>query len=182
MFLERVSDFTSWKLAQDVIWEKQNGSGFHTDRFRRVHEQVCHFYRANTLWSNVYKSPQFTNDATARTCRKKAKPPHWHGAVGASYYETVDGGPRLMRSVLQFRNEHGRAVNETQKPEHLVEAIVEYSCPPGGMLLSPFAGSGTDLVVAKKTGRRAIGFEVREDQCEAAVERLRQGVLFSSQA
>ena len=179
MFLERINDFAGWKLAQDIIWEKHNGSGFHVDRFRRVHEQVCHFYRATTPWADIYKSPQFTADATARTVRRKPKPAQWTGARGPSSYTSIDGGPRLMRSVLKFRSEHGRAVNETQKPENLVEAIVEYSCPPGGMILSPFCGSGTDLVVAKKTGRRAIGFDVREDQCAAAVKRLRQGVLFT---
>jgi len=175
MFLDRVNEFSGWKLAQDVIWEKHNGSGFHVDRFRRVHEQICHFYRGT--WADVFKAPQFTADATARTVRRKPKPAQWTGARGPSSYTSINGGPRMMRSVLKFRSEHGRAVNETQKPENLVEVIVEYSCRPGGLILSPFCGSGTDLVVAKKTGRRAIGFDVREDQCAAAVDRLRQGHL-----
>lgn len=180
MFLERVGDFTFWKFAQDIVWEKHNGSGFMVDRFRRVHESVLQFYRVGTSWSDVYKSPQFTLDATKRTVRKKAKPAQWQGARGASYYESQDGGPRLMRSVIQARSEQGRALNETQKPAKLVESLVEYSCPPGGLILSPFMGSGTDLWVAKKTGRKAIGIEAREDQCEIAANRLRQGVLFGS--
>lgn len=179
MFLEHVGDFAFWKLAQDIVWEKHNGSGFHVDRFRRVHESVVQFYRIGTTWADVYKSPQFTDDATARTVRRKAKPPQWQGARGPSSYESIDGGPRLMRSVLQIRSEHGRAMNETQKPAKLVESIVEYSCPPGGTVLSPFAGSGTDLWVAKKTGRRAIGIEAREEQCEKAARRLQQAVLFN---
>jgi site-specific DNA-methyltransferase (adenine-specific) len=181
MFLDRIGDFAFWKFAQDIIWEKHNGSGFHVDRFRRVHENICQFYRVGTDWGSVYKNPQFTMDATARTVRKKQKPPQWHGKTGATTYTSVDGGPRMMRSVLQVRSEHGRALNETQKPQRLVESIVEYSCPPGGTILSPFSGSGTDLVVAKHTGRRAIGFEVREEQCAIAVNRLRQGVMFATE-
>ena len=43
MFLERVGEFTGWRLSQDVIWEKHNGSGpTMPDRFQRVHEQVQH--------------------------------------------------------------------------------------------------------------------------------------------
>lgn len=175
MFLENWQDFASWNFAQEIVWEKHNGSGFHTDRFRRVHELVAHFYRGT--WSDLYKSPQFTMDATARAVRKKAKPAQWHGATEATIYTSVDGGPRLMRSVLQIRSEHGRALNETQKPAKLVESIVEYSCPPGGTILAPFAGSGTDLWVAKKTGRKAIGLEVREEQCEIAANRLEQQVF-----
>lgn len=67
MFWEHRDDFAFWQLAQEVIWEKHNGSGFHNDRFRRVHEIAAHFYRRGTKWDEVYKSPQFTMDATART-------------------------------------------------------------------------------------------------------------------
>jgi hypothetical protein len=38
MFLDKRGDLADWKLAQDVVWEKHNGSSFHDDRFRRVHE------------------------------------------------------------------------------------------------------------------------------------------------
>jgi site-specific DNA-methyltransferase (adenine-specific) len=34
-----------FKYSQDVVWEKQNGTGFHNDRFRRVHEHAVMFYR-----------------------------------------------------------------------------------------------------------------------------------------
>jgi len=62
-----------WRVAQDVIWEKHNGSNFHADRFRRVHEHIVHLYRASTPWEDVYKSPVTTPDATARALRRKAR-------------------------------------------------------------------------------------------------------------
>ncbi len=34
-----------WRYAQEVVWEKHNGSGFHADRFKRVHELAVHWYR-----------------------------------------------------------------------------------------------------------------------------------------
>src|SRR4051812_41899218 len=39
MYLDRASEFIPWKLSQDIIMEKHNGSGLANDRFRRVHEQ-----------------------------------------------------------------------------------------------------------------------------------------------
>ena len=68
--------------------------------------------------------------------------------------------------------------NEAPFPESLAEWFVRSCCPEGGLIIDPFSGSGTTCAVAKKLGRRAIGIDVRENQCEIAAERLRQGVLF----
>lgn len=178
MFLDRRDAFDGWDLAQDVIWEKHNGTGFHVDRFRRVHELAVHFYRGP--WADVYKSPQFTLDATKRAVRKKAKPAHWQGAIGPTTYVSEDGGPRLMRSVIHVRSEHGRAVHPTQKPLGILRPLIEYSSAPGGLIVVPFAGSGSELVAAKECGRRAIGFEIDEANCRIAVDRLKQGHLFGA--
>ncbi len=176
MFMERAACFAAsgWKMSQDIVWEKHNGSSFHADRFRRVHEQAVHFYRGE--WSNIYRSVPKVPDARRRTVRRKQRPPHM-GEIGEGVYRSVDGGPLLMRSVIYARSEHGRAVNETQKPIAIVEPLIEYACPPGGTILVPFVGSGTDLVAARRMGRKAIGIELREQQCEEAVKRLSQALL-----
>ena len=37
------------RVAQEIVWEKQNGSSFHADRFKRVHELAVQFYPIETL-------------------------------------------------------------------------------------------------------------------------------------
>lgn len=127
-----------FRYSQDIVWEKQNGTGFHNDRFRRVHEHAVMFYRG--AWADVYHDPQYTNDARAKVVRRKARPAHT-GNIDAGHYVSEDGGPRLMRSVMEVRNEHGRAIHPTQKPLELLLPLIRYSCPPGGTVLDPFAGS-----------------------------------------
>lgn len=176
MFFDKGHQFGDWKLAQDIVWEKHNGSNSANDRFRRLHEFALHFYRGE--WRDQHKEPQYTNDATARTVRRKKRSPHW-GGIGESHYVSESGGRRLMGSVIYARSCHGYAVNETQKPEAIVMPLMEYSVPKEGLVVDCFAGSGTTLAVARKTGRKAIGIEKREAQCQLIVERLAQGELLA---
>lgn len=176
MFLDRAAEFDGWRLSQDIVWEKHNGSGFHADRFKRVHEHALHWYRADVRWSDIHHQTPTTSDATARAVRRKTRPTHT-GKIDASAYQSFDGGPRLMRSVLYARSMHGSAINETEKPVGLLHPLIEYACPRGGLVLDPFAGSSSTLVAARDSGRRAIGVELRESQCEAAAARLAQATF-----
>lgn len=179
MFVNAWREFAGWSLAQEIVWEKHNGSNSSNDRFRRVHELALHLYQGR--WGELYKKPQFTNDATAKTVRRKQRPPQW-GEIGEATYTSEDGGPRLQSSVIYTRNCHGYAVNETQKPEAIVYPLVDYSVPPGGTVIDCFAGSGTTLAVASKTGRSAIGIEKRKSQCDEIVNRLSQPDLLGESA
>lgn len=180
MFMEHGHELSaSWSLAQDVIWEKHNGSGFLADRFKRVHEMCPQWYRGP--WGDVFKQPQVTNDAVARQVRRKKRPVHM-GKIDQDVFVAEDGGPRLMRSVFHVRSEHGRAVNPTQKPIGVIEPLIRYSAPPQSVVLEPFLGSGTGLVVAKSLGLRAIGIDVRESECESAARRVCQELRFGSAA
>ena len=68
-------------------------------------------------------------------------------------------------------------VHPTQKPLALIRWCLSL-VPDAATVLDPFMGSGTTLVAAKLEGRKAVGIEISEKYCEAAANRLRQGVLF----
>ena len=57
-------------------------------------------------------------------------------------------------------------------PLQLCRLLVMLLCPPGGLVLNPFCGSGTALVAAAQLGRRALGFEVNPEYAELARARL----------
>lgn len=65
----------------------------------------------------------------------------------------------------------------TEKPCELIKILIDAVTEPDGIILDPFAGSGTTLVAAKQLGRRAIGIEISEEYCQIAVERLKQSTL-----
>jgi site-specific DNA-methyltransferase (adenine-specific) len=63
-------------------------------------------------------------------------------------------------------------------PEQLLGRIIRACSNPGEVVLDPFGGSGTTLVVAKKLGRRFLGFELSGEyaaQIEARLENTKVG-------
>ena len=71
---------------------------------------------------------------------------------------------------------------DTVKPLALMEWLVTLVTPPGGVVLDPFAGSGTTLQAARDKGFRSIGVEADADHCELIVARLAKddGGLFAA--
>lgn len=171
MFLGRAEEFDRWKFAQDVVWEKNMGSSSAADRFKRIHECACHFYRGP--WGDLFHEPPRTDTGPKVRLAKRADVRHW-GAMERTGYTSEADGPRIAKSIIRAKNCKGYAVNETQKPEAIVEPLLLYSVPPGGLVLDLFSGSGTVAAVAKRTGRRCISIEAREEQCELAALRLQR--------
>ena len=74
--------------------------------------------------------------------------------------------------------ERHNSKHPTIKPVALMRYLVRLVCPAGGVVLDPFAGSGTTIEAARLEHCRAIGIEREAEYCADILERLRQGVLF----
>lgn len=71
--------------------------------------------------------------------------------------------PRLAGNVLEHPNE---------KPVVLMEALVMDYTPEGGLVIDPFAGSGTTGVACRNLGRRFLGVELNAEYAAVARRRL----------
>jgi len=78
---------------------------------------------------------------------------------------------RMWHGVARWSSE-GR-LHPTQKPVDLMAWCMERAkVPAGATVLDPYAGSGTTLIAALETGRKAIGIEIDERWVEVARHRL----------
>lgn len=84
---------------------------------------------------------------------------------------TADGDtwyfPRVAGTFKEREGWHG-----CQMPEQLLGRILRACSNKGELVLDPFAGSGTTLVVAKKLGRQFVGFELSKQYAARVTERL----------
>jgi site-specific DNA-methyltransferase (adenine-specific) len=98
---------------------------------------------------------------------------HWrhepclYGWAGGAAHAWL--GDRTQTTVLEFPKPARNADHPTAKPVDLFAALVRNSCPAGGRVLDPFAGSGTALVAAEVTGRSACLVELDPRYCDVVV-------------
>jgi len=87
---------------------------------------------------------------------------------------------RYLWNGMMRAGERGENYHPTQKPVALMQWVLSLRwLPQDGVILDPFMGSGSTLVAAQKSNRRAVGIEISEDYCKIAVSRLCQPSLFS---
>jgi DNA modification methylase len=98
----------------------------------------------------------------------KHEPCLYGWAEGAAHTWLSD---RSQTTVLEFDKPARSADHPTMKPVELFAYLMGNSCKPGGMVLDPFAGSGTALVAAEQTGRTAYLLELDPRYCDVIVRR-----------
>lgn len=181
MFLDRRDEFLEWQLSQDIVWDKSRPTTVVTDRFRRRHELVTHWYRGK--WADVrHELPKVPSGIPIQRSASRSHITNEGERVYGfgAHQGWVDDGSRYMASVIEasplssVARRHGHAINATQKPEGILRPLIQYGCPPGGVVLDPFAGSGSTGIAARNLGRKAVLIELREEQCELTARRLSQ--------
>lgn len=75
--------------------------------------------------------------------------------------------PRVAGTFKERAGFHG-----CQMPEQLLGRIVRNCSNDNDVVMDPFAGSASTLIVARKLGRQVIGFELSEEYTKAGTERL----------
>jgi site-specific DNA-methyltransferase (adenine-specific) len=93
------------------------------------------------------------------------------------YFALEKGDPKTEVWRFDSAPPDQRLGHPTPKPEDLIRFMVRISCRPGGVIVDPFAGSGTTGRAAKDLGRKAVLIEREEPYCEIAARRLSQEVL-----
>lgn len=137
------------RFVNHLIWHYGLG-GSAPDRFARKHDDILYYACGPTRWFDPPMVPARSHRLAGRM--KKAT-------------DVLDV-PAINNMA------HERTGWPDQKPLALLDLLVRACCPPGGLVVDPFCGSGTTLVAAVAAGRRAVGIDRHPDAVRIARERL----------
>jgi DNA modification methylase len=182
-----------WYLRQDIIWHKPNPMPESvTDRCTKAHEYIFLLSKSKRYHyaADAIKEP-LAPDTNARYTRGRSNHHKWADggpgnqtiAKGFSHMLGVDQKAAAAGDLVECRNKrsvwtvaskpYGGAHFATFPPK-LIEPCILAGCPAGGVVLDPFAGSGTTGLVAERNGRNSILIELNPKYVEMAKRRTIQ--------
>jgi site-specific DNA-methyltransferase (adenine-specific) len=142
-----------WLVRNDNVWVKPNPIPDQVrDRCSMSHEYMFHFVKERWYY--------FDRDAVGRPSSR------------GTYLPPVD---TWIVPPSRGSNGHKAAFSE-----ELISIPIRATTPAAGIVLDPFAGSGTTLTYARKLGLRAIGIDISKTFCRQmseAVQRIPSGQL-----
>lgn len=87
-------------------------------------------------------------------------------------HNDTGGASRFFYCAKASQAERKESKHPTVKPLDLMKYLCRLVTPPGGLILDPFAGSGTTIQAAVEEGFRAVGIELRAEHCEDIRRRM----------
>src|SRR5947209_158477 len=148
-----LQDLGFW-ILNDVMWRKTNPMpNFRGRRFTNAHETMIWAARDQNA-----KGYTFNYEALK--------------AGNEDVQVRSDWTLPLCTGEERLKGADGKKVHPTQKPEGLLARVLLSSSRPGDLVIDPFNGTGTTGAVAKRLGRRYVGFERDRTYAAAAQARI----------
>lgn len=168
-----------WWVRSVIIWDKNNPMPESVkDRPTDAHEYIFLLTKSKRYYWNAdaVREPHSKNSHGGGQ-----QDPMRHHHLGASNrnkgLDIAMPGDHNIRSVWHINTAPYSEAHFATFPLAIPQTCIKAGCPPGGIVLDPFAGAGTTLWAAKTLGVKSIGVELSEAYCKLAVDRIRQQVL-----
>lgn len=168
-----------WRWIEEYVWQKPNAiPGRFGPRTKDSFEHVFHFARGAKPYFDLsairvpYRTTQDEIDRRMLDTNGRRSTAAGFGRDRVQTYRHGGADPGNVIPVSQTYNQHKGVAHTAPMPEGLAEFFVKAMTPVGGVVIDPFAGSGTTAVVARRLGRRVGGLELHEEFALAAQQRV----------
>lgn len=167
-----------WRVRNVVAWCRPNPPvGALGDKFRPATSYMTVACVSDKRWFDLdaVRTDAPRNDNKRALSTQYAAPGQPERKTRASdengrIYANAAGAPPL--DWWEIPTAPYKGAHYATWPPALCERPIKAMCPPGGLVLDPFAGSGTTLAVATGHGRDCIGIDIDSRNAELARERV----------
>lgn len=167
-----------FKGCRWLIWHYKNKANLSND-WGRSHESILHFRKSKKFALNV---DSIRIPYGAHTLKYPSHPQATTSQYGNGKDHTWQPHPMgaKPRDVLEIpvitNGMDERTTHPTQKPEELMRKIILASSKPGDIVIDPFVGSGSTVVVAEQLNRKWMGCDMSKEYLAMTQARLNRVV------
>lgn len=165
------------------------GTYHNTFRIGKILQDLGFWVLNDVIWFKTNPMPNWLNvrmtnasETLIWAVKDKTVKNYTYNKDVAREYSMADFGSKIPFNVWRLpicmgkerlKDENGKKLHSTQKPEKLLERIIRISTKPNDIVFDPVAGTGTTGVVAKKYGRHFIMIEIEEKYVKKMADRLK---------
>ncbi|MBC8526275.1 MAG: site-specific DNA-methyltransferase [Candidatus Cloacimonetes bacterium] len=189
-------DFIDYKpyltLNSKIVWYQPSRLAQGRNSYTNNYDIIAYFTKgkAKTFNLNEIRVPQLVELTHRKRCENV--PSVVNGKFGKTKFNERGKNPGdvwgdIKQLTYKSKELLSREYLHTiQKPKKLIERIVKASSNEGDLVLDPFCGTGTTLVVCQELKRDYIGFEINPELVEVCKKRLseikleQEGMLYST--
>jgi len=181
-----------WIVRNDVTWVKPNPMPSSVkDRLNTTTEQIFHltpepdyYYdldairepHAESTRERMGKGYRNTGDGDDKRNQEGSPGTNNRGGgmnePGIGFDEALNTSGKNPGDVFEVTTKPFPEAHFAVYPPELCEKPIKATCPPGGIVLDPFAGAGTTCLVAKELDRRFVGIDLNPEYVAMAQKRL----------
>lgn len=144
-------------IRNRITWQREKGRGAQGN-WKNAMEDI---------WYGVKDKNDFYFDVKSVMMKRRVLAPYTVDGQPKDWEDSDTGRYRMTCPSnfwddisIPFWSMPENTDHPTQKPEKLMAKLILASCPPDGVVLDPFSGSGTTAVTARKLGRHCISIEM----------------------
>lgn len=180
--------FDKVNFKNEIVWHYSGWNGRLRDNFNSRHDVILFYANGKNQLFNSFALPWASVEEYVKVRKQKILTDE----EGRQYVLSDAGGGKRVKRYLEDAMKYGKPVDDvwdidklnnsskeklgypTQKPEALLERIIEASSSEGSWILDPFCGCGTTVAVAERLKRNWIGIDISVLAINVIVDRLKR--------